>query len=279
MLLVVFGLLLCVGLPILPIYLWRKGKLPAWAGIGLAVAWVALYAGAIAIAPEAKDDPKPPPGSGEEKTSAPASSSPTVKPSATVDTEAAERAALIAKAEKLVLAELPDAPVWEGVTAEGTYVSKTKVCVDRTYGPNAGVGGTGGNAGYVMVTFPAGDLGEPQDGTCGKEGAAPEPSDQPVDVPTELEDDPGLLVSSDYGDAWPLTVEYGVVECQNRTIGGRELQVVTFVDPNRRTWAVNGTAQSHTDYPVIDPIWADDPDLEGAKINISPIIDAGLDLC
>jgi hypothetical protein len=283
-LLVVFSLLLCCGLPILPIYLWRKGKLPAWAGIGLAIAWVALYGVAIATAPEPKDDPKTEPTATKSTPTptpkaTPTESPATSKPSPTVDTAAVERAALVAKAEKLVLAELPDVSAWDGVTAKGIYVSTKKVCVDRTYGPDGGLGGNGGNAGYVVVTFPEGDLGEPQDGTCAKEGSAPAPTVKHVDVPDSLKNEPGLLVSTDYGDDWPLTVEYGVVKCQNRTIGGRQLQVVTFVDPMRKTWAVNGTAQAQTDYPEIDPIWADDPELEGAKINISPVIDRGLELC
>lgn len=279
-LLVVFSLLLCCGLPILPIYLWRKGKLPAWAGIGLAVAWVALYAAAVITAPET--EPKPANSSKSTpaaKESTEPSEEPTVTPSAEAAEERAERAALVAQAEKLVLADLPDVPVWEGVTATGTWVSDEEVCVDRFYGPDGGIGGKGGNAGYVVVEFPAGELGEPQDGTCAKEGAAPAPEPVAVDVPTSLEDEPGLLVSSDFGDEWPLTVPYGVVKCQNREIGGLELQVITFTDSTKKAWAVNGTARTHTDYPDIDPIWADDPELEGAKVNISPVIDAGMEIC
>jgi hypothetical protein len=90
-------------------------------------------------------------------------------------------------------------------------VSDTEVCVDRTYGPDGGLDGKGGSAGYVVVTFPEETLGEPQDGKC--RDYAPEAEPEPVDVPYDLADEPGLMVSTDYGDDWPLTVDYGVVEC------------------------------------------------------------------
>jgi VIT1/CCC1 family predicted Fe2+/Mn2+ transporter len=48
-LVVVFSLLLCAGLPILPIYLGRKGKLPGVLTIGLAVAWVAFVGAAVSF--------------------------------------------------------------------------------------------------------------------------------------------------------------------------------------------------------------------------------------
>jgi hypothetical protein len=45
-------------------------------------------------------------------------------------------------------------------------------------------------------------------------------------------------------------------------------------------YAVNGTATSHQpDLPEIDAIWADNPSLPGLKVDISPIISAGLEEC
>lgn len=285
-LLVVFSLLMCCGLPILPIYLWRKGKIPGWAGIGIAVAWVSIYAVIAVAAAELEVEPDPDHKAKVDPSETPTSKAPSPTPAPTpsdptptVDPADEERHELVQRAEELVMADLPDAPIWEGVTAKGLYVSDTEVCVDRTYGPTGGVGGEGGNAGFVVVKFPSEELSEPQDGTCATESRGPEPQPSEVDVPAELEDDPGLLVSTEYGDKWPLVVPYGVAECEHIDAGGRQLQAITFLDPSGKRWAVNGTAQSHTQHPEIRPIWADDPDIDGAKIDISPIIDKGFEVC
>lgn len=185
----------------------------------------------------------------------------------------------IAEAEKLVLADLSDAPIWEGATATGVVVDPSRVCVDRTYGPRGGLDGTGGAAGYVVVTFPDETLGEPQDGVCADFAPVTPSEALPVKVPDAVANDPGLLVSSGYGDDWPLTVPYVVAHCKNIAVGGRNLQVVTIDTPDGTTYAANGTAKDHTDYPSLQPIWADNPDVEGLKIDISPVIDAGLKLC
>ncbi|MFE5339890.1 hypothetical protein ACFQ80_06695 [Isoptericola sp. NPDC056578] len=82
----------------------------------------------------------------------------------------------VSTAEGLVVAELPDIPIWEGVTTIGTVVDDADVCVDRTYGEDGGPDGAGGSAGYVVVTFPGETMGEPKDGTCDdllNAGAAP----------------------------------------------------------------------------------------------------------
>lgn len=44
-------------------------------------------------------------------------------------------------------------------------------------------------------------------------------------------------------------------------------------------YAANGTAKDHGNYPGIDPIWAPNPDVEGLKIDLSPVTEAALDLC
>lgn len=185
----------------------------------------------------------------------------------------------ITTAEKLVLGELPNTPIWEGVTASGVVVDDIEVCVDRTFGLTGGVGGTGGNAGYVVVTFPNETLGEPQDGLCAEYAPAVPGKVATVDVPDAVANERGLLVSTDYGDEWPLTVPYVVAHCEDITAGGRNLQVLTIDTPDGMTYAANGTAKDHTDYPSLDPVWADNPDVDGLKIDISPIIDAGLMLC
>ncbi|WP_261784177.1 YebY family protein [Curtobacterium sp. TC1] len=202
--------------------------------------------------------------------------SPSVKQSAKSAMSEGDRTA---KAEKLVLAELPDVPAWDGVTAKGSAVDASEVCVDRTYGPTGGLNGTGGNAGYVVVNFPSLDLGEPQSGSCADYKPASDPTPSAVDVPASVADDPGLLVSTDFGDEWPLTVPYVVAHCDNIVAGGRALEVLTVDAPDGATYAANGTAKDRTTAPAIDPIWAADPDVSGLKIDISPVIDAGLELC
>ena len=193
-------------------------------------------------------------------------------PTSTVD-----KAALIAEAETAVKNELPDIPIWEGTRFNGEYLSESEVCVDRTYGRGGGLDGKGGNAGYVMVTFPGAETGEPQDGLCAN--AMPEAGPEPVQVPAELEDEPGLVSRNDLGDEWPLTVDYGVLLCENDAAGDIALQIVTFQDPSGKMYAFNGTAKTHTDLPAIDPIWADDPDVDGLKIDMGPLNERGLALC
>lgn len=234
--------------------------------------------------PAAKPTPKPskkptatPTAKPTKKPTAAPTKKPTTKPTPVKPKPAPKPDARLAVAEKLVLDELPDIPIWEGVTASAVVVDDKEVCVDRTYGPGGGMGGAGGNAGYVVVTFPKKTLGDPQDGLCSD--YAPTPPPAPVEVPDAVKEEPGLLVSTDYGDDWPLTVPYAVTYCENIIAGGMNLQVVTLAAPDGQMYAVNGTAQAHTDFPVVDPIWADHPNVEGLKINMGPVIDAGLALC
>jgi hypothetical protein len=76
---------------------------------------------------------------------------------------------------------------------------------------------------------------------------------------------------SEYGKDWPLTVEAGVVRCEGAG-------AVTFTTGGT-TYAVNGLARGMGTYPDVHAIWADDPDFEGLKKYIGPIIDRGLALC
>ena len=88
----------------------------------------------------------------------------------------------------------------------------------------------------------------------------------------KLRGEPGFLSRADFGKRWPLTVEAGVVSCEQHS--------VIFMDPEGKRYAVNGTAMAHyPELPRIDRIWAPDPKIPGAKINISPVIDRGLELC
>lgn len=231
-----------------------------------ALAAVAVLTG-CSSSPERASTPEPAPAS--------ASAEPTEAASSLSD---ADR---LARAEQLVKGELPDAPIWEGMTFLGAVVDETAVCVDRNWGPGGGPGEipAGGVAGYVIVTFPGESLGEPQDGICADYALAAEVPVVPVDVPASVEGEPGLIVSTDFGEDWPLTTPYAVVRCEEKIIDGRTLQLVTLDTPDGAEYAVNGTARDHTDLPDIFPVWADNPDVDGLKIDMSPVTGRGLALC
>ncbi|MFE4835185.1 DUF2511 domain-containing protein [Arthrobacter sp. NPDC056691] len=185
----------------------------------------------------------------------------------------------VTKAEAAAQAELPNAPIWKGMTFKGVVIDESEVCVDRTWPAGGGPEKRGGNAGYVVVSFPGVAVGKPQDGTCTEYAPAEAKAPAKVKVPTAVANDPGLLVSTDFGNKWPLTVPYVTAHCQAMTVDGRHLKAV-FVDaPGGKTYALNGTAKDHSSHPDIDPIWAPHSGVSGLKVDISPVIDAALALC
>jgi hypothetical protein len=213
--------------------------------------------------------------------STPAAPDEKAKPPAKEKPSALSEEEMIQRAEAAVEGELPkDVPIWEGVTFAGSAVDESTVCVDRRWPKGGGVDNKGGSAGYVLVTFPAEALGEPTDGVCSDVSAAPTEDPLPeVQVPDEFASEPGLVTHTDLGNEWPLTVEYGVLECDNATAGQIDLQIATFTGPDGTVYALNGTAKDHTNAADIDPIWADDPEVEGLKISIGSLIDRALALC
>lgn len=88
---------------------------------------------------------------------------------------------------------------------------------------------------------------------------------------SDLAPNEALMTQAELGDEWPLTVDEGIVRCE----GAGEV----YFEAEGTTYAVNGTAQGASGAPEIDPIWADDPEIEGVKINIHQIIERGLELC
>lgn len=184
---------------------------------------------------------------------------------------------MISHAETAAEDELPDIPLWDGTTFSGSTVDESTVCVDRTYRDGGGVGGKGGSAGYVLVTFPGETVGEPQDGVCSDASGAPKSRESdPVAVPDSAKEDPGLVTRTDLGSEWPLAVDYGIVTCKDETGNAKS---AIFTAPNGTKYALNGTAKSFTDGADINPIWADDPDVEGLKIPIGALIKHALTLC
>lgn len=202
----------------------------------------------------------------------------------TVSTSAAPVSTLtdaqrVTKAEASVQAVLPNAPIWKGMTFKGVVVDASEICVNRTWAPGGGPEKLGGNAGYVIVSFPAVTLGKPQDGSCAGYAPAAAKPQATVEVPAAVAKDPGLLLSTTFGDKWPLSVPYVVAHCEDITVAGRQQQVTTVDAPDGKTYAANGTAKDHGSYLDIDPIWAPHPSVSGLKIDISPVIDAALALC
>ena len=89
-------------------------------------------------------------------------------------------------------------------------------------------------------------------------------------------DDPGAVSRAEFGADWPLTVDRGTLSCDGPG--------VVFTTDDGEEYAVNGTAKG-SGYPGIEPIWREDPDLaldDGGpplRVDISPLIDRGLELC
>ena len=78
------------------------------------------------------------------------------------------------------------------------------------------------------------------------------------------------VTRADLGEEWPLTVDAGTLECSRGLI-------YTFT-ADGKTWAVNGTAAARG-YADIEPIWAPNPNIPEAKIDIGPLIDLAKSLC
>lgn len=95
-------------------------------------------------------------------------------------------------------------------------------------------------------------------------------------VAGDVEDDPAAVSRAEFGKAWPLTVDQGVLSCDGSG--------VIFTTPEGDEYGVNGTAKG-LGYPEIDPIWKEDRsyDLPGdgppLRVDISALIDRGLEIC
>lgn len=84
----------------------------------------------------------------------------------------------------------------------------------------------------------------------------------------------GSISRADLGAEWPLTVESGTLGCDGQDGVGS----ATFTTGGEK-YALNGTAKGRKDGVAIDPIWAADPSIPGAKKNIGVLIDRALQLC
>lgn len=102
---------------------------------------------------------------------------------------------------------------------------------------------------------------------------APADTAVPEDTAASVVAPDGTISRESVGEDWPLTVESGIVACE----GNNGYGAVSFT-ADGTTYGVNGVALQQG-LPRIDPIWADDPSIPGGKLNIGPIINAGLALC
>lgn len=81
---------------------------------------------------------------------------------------------------------------------------------------------------------------------------------------------PGEHISREImGAEWPLTVASGCLYC-----GGP--RAVVFVSGGR-SYGINGTATPTYGEP--DPIWSENPELHGARVNIHALLVRGLAIC
>ena len=121
--------------------------------------------------------------------------------------------------------------------------------------------GFGLGVSYSLVGGPAPDLAEP-------------PAEQ---QPTEISSTVSAATWTD--GPWPFTVDRGELKC----IGPVDDPGVLFVTDQGDTYALNPAAIRMADrvgaMADLDPIWRDDPETLGAKVNVSPMIQYALKLC
>lgn len=92
-----------------------------------------------------------------------------------------------------------------------------------------------------------------------------------------------LITRAEYGDAWPFTVESGVLRGSptgRRLSNGTAIVEVTF-RTGGKTYYVNGIAKGTRQYSELDDIWAIDSSMPkelAAKKSVGPIIERGLKL-
>jgi hypothetical protein len=97
--------------------------------------------------------------------------------------------------------------------------------------------------------------------------------DEPTVAPTAPV--ASIVMASEYGERWPLTVARGELQCLPPN------QVV-FINESR-IYALNGMARNRMEsrgWRDIQDIWQDDPNLDGTpKMPISALVERGLSFC
>jgi hypothetical protein len=109
----------------------------------------------------------------------------------------------------------------------------------------------------------------------------PPGSSQPAQQRSKLHE--ATITRAEYGDAWPFTVDRGVLSGKptgHKLSDGTELAEVTFTTGGK-TYYINGIASGTHRYAELYDIWAADPSApkgSALKKYIGPIIDRGLKL-
>ena len=78
------------------------------------------------------------------------------------------------------------------------------------------------------------------------------------------------LRRADFGEAWPLTVDEGDVEC--------EYGALIFVTKDGKRYGLNRTALNRG-VPRINPIWRQSPEVPGLRLAIDPLMDRARRQC
>lgn len=87
---------------------------------------------------------------------------------------------------------------------------------------------------------------------------------------------PQLISADDYGTAWPFTVAEMHLSC----LPGNA--VVVMNSETGAMYPVNGAASGRAKQLALDPldkVWRADPYNSGAKVDLEPLIEQGLQLC
>lgn len=83
-----------------------------------------------------------------------------------------------------------------------------------------------------------------------------------------------LVSKKNYGDRWPYTIPYGVLDCKK--VKSKHYATITY---DGTTYAINGSARSSGKYSPLESIWKDNPEHPGSKIPDPGIIKKALSIC
>lgn len=75
---------------------------------------------------------------------------------------------------------------------------------------------------------------------------------------------------NDYGNLWPFEVDEGVVDCEKGN--------AAVFKANGKTYVLNGFADAKG-YTDLEPIWRENPDVPGTRINLGDFITLALENC
>lgn len=87
--------------------------------------------------------------------------------------------------------------------------------------------------------------------------------------------------ASEFGPAWPLTVQSGDLRCVLPDSSRTDVQALIFMNAGQ-AYALNGTARSHAGrmgWSELGALWRDSPASDGTKVSIAPLIERAQRLC